>query len=487
SLDNLLADSLLQVNPDTSLKIVYNNTLYNVSVDSLVNIPSTISKQSFGSPFSADSIHPGSLLFSQTSHNTLALGNAQITKIIIRSGYLDLIIKNTLQGKIQCTYQIPCATNILGLFSITRLVPAGTIASPSVYTEQIPVEGYSLNLTGPSGSSYNTITSTINAITDPHGGYDNILLHDSITVSASFEGLVLDYAKGYFGSESFKSGKKDSPFSLFKKITAGTLTLQSMQLTLNITNGFGIDANLLIKEIKSINNRTGNVVSLISPIIGNTINITRAYESGNSTNPVIPSTYSFNLNSSNFLQLIENLPDSLEYSLNMTTNPLGNVSSGNDFIYNKYGFNATLDLEIPLSLVANNLTLTDTIGFNLSKPNGYTINRGVLTLIADNGFPFSAGTQLFLLNANKVKTDSLIVSNNIISAPMLDANYKVISPLRSIIKIPLSGAKLNDLFNAKKMIIVARFNTAAQPNFIKIYNNYKLGMEVTGDFNMTVN
>ncbi|MGD0711851.1 MAG: hypothetical protein ABR968_11815, partial [Bacteroidales bacterium] len=30
SLNNLLTDSLIQVNPDTSLKIVYDNTLYNV-------------------------------------------------------------------------------------------------------------------------------------------------------------------------------------------------------------------------------------------------------------------------------------------------------------------------------------------------------------------------------------------------------------------------------------------------------------------------
>jgi hypothetical protein len=486
-INNLLADSLIQINSDSSLKIVYNNTLYSVSVDSLVNVPSTISKQSFGSPGIFDSIKPGEQLLNQHNNNILALGNAQVTKIIIKSGFVDLKIKNTMKGKMQCTYNIPSATLSGVPFSITELVPAGTILLPSSYSAKIDVSGYDLNLTGPNNNSYNTVASQTIVLTDPNGGYDNILQYDSLTVMASFDGLVLDYAKGYFGSESFQSGKKDSPFSLFSKITAGTLNLQSMQLTLNITNGFGIDANLIVHEIKSINSRTGNVVPLSSNIIGNTINITRAQESGNTANPVIPSTYSFNLNNSNFLQLINNLPDSLEYSISMTTDPLGNVSAGNDFIYNNYGFSASLDLEIPLSLVANNLTLTDTLGFNLSKPGGYTINRGVLTLIANNGFPFSAAMQLFLLDVNNKKTDSLIVSNNTISAPSLNASYKVEAPLTSIIKIPLSGAKLNHLYGAKKMIVVARFNTASQPNYIKIYDYYKLGIQLTGDFNMTVN
>ncbi len=490
TLGNLLTDSLIQVNPDTSLKIVYNNTLYSVSIDSLVNIPNTISQQAFSSNFTLDSVLPGTqILYNDTDKNHLALGDAQVTEIIVKSGFINITLNNSLNDKMLCVYKIPYATLAGAPFSVTDTIPAGTISAPSAYTVKVDISGYKLNLTGVHSNSCNTLISVINSWTDPHGGKVSIIPGDSlIKAKASFEGLIIDYAKGYFGSQSFQSGKKDSPFSLFSKITAGSLKLQSMQLNLSITNGFGIDANLIIHEIKSINSRTGIAVPLSgTTIIGNTINLTRAQESGNASAPVIPTTYSFNLNSSNFLQLINNLPDSLEYSISMTTDPLGNVSSGNDFVYNNYGFNANLDLVIPLSLIANNLTLTDTIGFNLSKPSGYNINRGVLTLIANNGFPFSAAMQLFLLDANNKKTDSLIVSNNTISAPPLNASFKVVSPLTSIIKVPLSAAKLSNLYNAKKMIVVARFNTAGQPNYIKIYDYYKLGIQLTGDFNMTVN
>ncbi len=244
---------------------------------------------------------------------------------------------------------------------------------------------------------------------------------------------------------------------------------------------------LFLNQLKSVNTYNHTSVSLSSSIIGSTIHINRAQETYNPVDPVIPSVATFNLDNSNFKQLIENLPDSLEYSLDLQTDPLGNVSGGNDFMYYGYGFDANLDLEIPLSLIAHNLTLTDTVAFNLSKPSGYEINYGTLTLIADNGFPFTAAAQIFLLDANGHKTDSLISFSSPIASAPLDANYKVISKKRTQIQIPVTTLKLQHLYSSKKMVIVARFNTADQPHYIKIYSDYRLDMKLTGDINMTVN
>jgi hypothetical protein len=484
-INNILADSLIQANADSSLKIVYNSTLYSFSVDSLVNIPDTISNQTFISTFGFP-VPPGYTLLNQTNNNNLALGNAQVTKIIIKSGYVDLKIRNSLKGKMSCTYQIPYATLNGVPLSVTELVPAGTAASPSTYTTKVDVSGYTLNLTGQNGTGCNTLTSTIHVLTDPNGDTIPIASGDSLRVLASFENIVLDYAKGFFGMQQFQSGQQFSSFKLFNKITSGNLDLENVHLTLNISNGFGIDASLLIHEIRSINNRTGNSVSLNSSIIGSVIHVNRAQETY-SSNPVIPISTTFNLDNSNFKQLIENMPDQLEYSIDVTTDPLGNVSSGNDFIYNNYGFNSNLDLEIPLSLVANNLTLTDTVSFHLSKQSGYEINRGTLTLFADNGFPFSANTQIYLLDDSGNKVDSLMTTNNTIASALLGANNKVSSKTKSAIIIPVSGKKLDDLYNAKRMIIVARFNTTNQPSYIKIYSDYLLNIKITGDFNMTIN
>jgi len=485
-INNLIADSLLQTNPDTSIKIVYNNTLYNFSTDSLVNIPDTITQQVFHIPINITA-PPGQMILNKTDNKQLDLGDAKITKIIVKSGYINLKMKNTLKEKMLCTYQIPCAT-LNGIpFEVTDLIPAADVTGSVNFSKKVDISGYTFNLTGQNGNSANTLTSITKAWVNPNGNPVYITNLDSLQIFAGFEDIIIDYAKGYFGSKIFQSGQQFAAFDLFKKITSGSLSLEDIHLVLSVSNGFGVDAGLLIHEIKSVNNRTNTTVSLVSSIISSSININRAQETNNPSSPVIPSVFLSNLDNSNFRQLIENLPDQMEFSLDITTDPLGNISCGNDFIHNKYGFKADLDLEIPLSLIAHELTLTDTIDFNLSKPDGYKINHGVLTLIADNGFPFTAATQLFLLDNNSALTDSLMPFSNIIDSAPLDANDKVISKKRNTIKIPVTGEKLDHLYNAKKIIIVVSFNTALQGHYIKIYSDYSLDMKLTGDFDMTVN
>jgi len=168
----------------------------------------------------------------------------------------------------------------------------------------------------------------------------------------------------------------------------------------------------------------------------------------------------------------------------VATNPMGNISSGNDFVYYNNPLKAILDMEIPLSLIASNLTLTDTVDFDLGENTG-TIESGTLSLYADNGFPFSAQVQLYLLNDNMQVTDSLLFPD-MITAPALNGNYMVIRPARSVIQIPLPGEKISRLYQTKKMRVVARFNTAGAGHHVKIYEQYRLDLKLTGDFSYMI-
>ncbi|MFH0866655.1 MAG: hypothetical protein V1904_10690 [Bacteroidota bacterium] len=486
TINNLLADSLIQQEADSSLTIVYNNTLYSFSVDSLVDIPDTIKQVVFHIPIDIVA-QPNQQIINTTDNKILDLGDAVVTKIIIKSGYVNLDIKNTIAEKVLCQYNIPCASNNGTPLELTDLVPASTSSGPTMYTRSVDISGYTFDLTGTDGTGANILTSIIQAWIDPNGNPVNITHLDSLSILATFNSLVIDYAKGYFGTQTIESGIKTSDFDLFKNITDGSLLLEDLHLVLSVTNGFGVDASLLIHEIKSVNSHNGNTVTLNSSIINSLININRAQETYNPSSPVNPTHYNFNLDNSNFKQLIENLPDKIEYSLDVTTNPLGNVSGGNDFIYNGFGFNANLDLEIPLSVIATNLTLTDTIDFHLSEPEGYSVNSGMLTLFADNGFPFSATSQIYLLDENNLVTDSLMTLNNTIVSAPLDAQDKAIGKKETQIKIAVNGNRLDNLFHAKKIILTVKFNTAHPGHYIKIYSNYAIDMILTGDFNMTVN
>lgn len=485
TINNLLADSLIHTEADSSLTLVYNNCLYSFSVDSLVNVPDTIKNLPLKYPF-VHLFQPGDQILNATDVKNLDLGGAQVTRIIVKSGNVKLSIRSTIHEKVKCTYQIPCADKNGAMLEVSDIVPECIGTIPATYSNTYDISGYSFDLTGSNGNSSNKLTSVINAWIDPAG--DSVTInYDSLTILATFDHLIIGYAKGYFGTQTVESGIQTTNFDLFKKITDGTLSLEDIHLVLSIENGFGVDASAMIHEIKSVNSHTGNTVALTSPLINSQININRASETYNPTSPVNSTHYDFNLDNSNFKQMIENLPDKLEYSLDVSTDPLGNVSSGNDFVYNGYGFNANLDLEIPLSVMATNLTLTDTISFNLDKPGGYSVNSGILTLYADNGFPFSAAAQIYLIDENSVITDSLMTSNNTISPAPLDAQDIATGTEESVIKIPVSGSRIDHLYNAKRIILVVKFNTAHQGHYIKIFSNYAIDMKLTGDFNMTVN
>jgi len=484
TINNLLADSLLYSNPDNSLTIVFNNRLFHFSLDSIMSMPDNITYQCFHIPINT-TVPPGQQILDISDDKNLAIGSAKITDIIARQGIVNLEVTNTIHEKVLCTYDIPSATKDGVPFQVSEMIPAAGI-TPAVFQKGFDLSGYNIDMRGPLHNKANILTTRIRAWIDSAGNSVAVTTSDSFLVSAKFDHVLLNYAKGYFGSESFTSTPDSTAFTLFNKIIDGTLNLEHVHMALNIINGFGVDAQVRLNNLTSINTRTHNSVALTGPIIGSNININRATETYVLSNPVNPSTYPISLDNTNIKLLIENLPDQLSYGVDFTSNPLGNVSSGNDFFYYDHGIDADLDMEIPLSLIANNLTLCDTVNFNITKPtNGSAIKDGTFTLIADNGFPFEATVQLYLLNNYNAVFDSLFTQGTIASAP-LDVNNIVISKQRSKLLIPVTEEKMDRIYDAKKLRIVARFNTANSGQYIKIYNTYSIDFKLTGDFNYIV-
>jgi hypothetical protein len=185
--------------------------------------------------------------------------------------------------------------------------------------------------------------------------------------------------------------------------------------------------------------------------------------------------------------MIENLPDKFGYSMQMITNPLGNISGSNDFIYVDKLLKASLKMEIPLSLVANNLTLQDTLDFNISTTDGsQNVHSGTITLFANNGFPFDASLQVYTLNENNAVTDSLFGYANTIDEAPINSSLRVIGKKLTKIVIPIDENRMNLLYATKRIVLKAKFNTSAQPQYIKIYSDYGLDVKLVGDFNYTV-
>ncbi len=484
TLEDLLPDSVLQTNPDTSIKLVYQENIFEVDMDSLFQIPDTTITEIYIFPFNSIA-NPGNSFYSSAEERTLNVNNGvQLNYALIESGFIELEVFSEIKEKIIITYTIPSAIKNGDTLELKEIIPAGTLSQSGYFKKVIDLSGYELDLTGISGSQVNTfITRAVGTVDTNATGPVTIATGETITYVNNLINIVPYFVRGYFGSQQLHFGPETTNITAFNQIISGTLDLEQVDVNLEFKNGIGVDAQLILNQFSTINTNTANNVALSHSSIGSPLNLNRA-QLTYSVPEVNYTNYNvmINTSNSNIDQLIEIFPNQLLYDINLEVNPLGNISGGNDFVYKKHSLETNLNVEFPLSLIANNLTLQNALDFSLtSESETGRIIDGTLFLYVTNGYPFNADLQLALYDENNNFLQNLAVNNQIQSAPV-NAALKVVSKKESLVSIPLTGTDVDNLYLTKKIILSIAFTTTAQPQFIKIYEGYSIDIKVVGDF-----
>jgi len=491
TIGDLIPDSLQQQNADSSLTLVYDDNLYRVSLSEIVEIPDTSIVESFTLPFGSTTIAPGAQIYSGQQVTEFDAQGAELTELLVRNGTIEFTLTSTISQPHVLRYEI-LRSGFGGPngipFTATIQMPAGSQANPATVTDTRNMNGYYIDLRGPNGNEFNqmeTLFEISNGATS-----DSVLIQagDNATVSSTFKDVTPQCVRGYFGSELVDVTPDGSnSIELFNRIVDGTIDIDDIDLTLELVNGVGADARVEIDGLTAINNSSGNTVDLNHSIIGSTVNLTRAQENAG---VITPSTYSVNLNpgNSNVDLFLENLPDEVDFDLDFTLNPLGNVSNGHDFLYHNSELAINLNAEFPLCLLANNLTLSDTVDIDLVEDSiTGRVNSGTLYIIAENGFPLSVDLQLYLLDGAGNQVDSFIVAGSL-PAGVTDANRIVTARTPSRVQLTLSEAQMNEIYQGNRRLeLRAVFNTPeVNPPHYKLYSHYDLKLTVTVDANYTV-
>jgi len=477
-IDSFLADSLLESDTAHLIHVVYDEVLFEYSPDSILEVPDTITSQVYQSPFNV-TLQPGQLFLNKSEEKLYKFGDAKLKFINIQKGYISFEVSNSVQEAILMTYTIPLATKDGVSFEYTELIPAAS-SVPYVFSKKIDISGYTLDMRGANGLGANLIGTLLKARLNPNGSPTTITPQDYFVVNIKFDEFVLDYANGYFSQTAINLDDY-SKMDVFNIIKSGNFNLESINIALDIVNGFGIDASLNIHEMASTNTLSGQSILLHAAVLGQYINIMRATQTADALAPVIPTVYTIDFDNTNVKELFENMPDRVSFIIDGTTNPMGNISGGNDFYYRGYGLQLKLRLDIPLSLKTNELTLIDTVKFNFENNNDKNkITKGSFKLSADNGFPFDALLQVFMLDSTNTLIDSMLFNNNILAAPLNTQNI-VSQKRKTVMDVPLSSTKLDNLYNTKKMLVKVVFNTYNN-SYLKIYDFYNIDLKLTGDF-----
>lgn len=486
NINNILPDSVLQSNVDSSMKIVYEGDIYKLSMDTLFNIPDTTIKNNFNIPF-AYTFNPGQVVINNSvSETTYSLGTAQLRTVTIKKGSVRYTVKSKIHEVTDFVYAIPGA-KLNGIpFSINVSVPAAIGSTPGIYNKVFDLSGYQIDLTGISHNKVNTIYTSLRASVSATGNPVNVAPTDSLIIENTFYDMFPYYAKGYFGNNTFDIGPASTDFTMFNRILSGSIQLEDVNFKLSLENPIGMDARVYINNLSSINSRTGISINLANSIVGSPININRAAESGSTVYPTY-ANFPLTIANSNIKPMIENLPDKFGYTMKIITNPMGNISGSNDFIYSDQLLKAKINMEIPLSLIATNLVLSDTLNLNIQgSTESQNIHSGTITLLANNGFPLDASVQLYFLNAQNVITDSLYDHTNTIDEALINSSLRVIAKKPTKLVSPVSESKMKVLYASKRAILKIKFNTSSQSQYIKIYSDYSIDVKLIGDVNYTI-
>jgi len=484
-ISNLINDTLLQSDTNHVLHLVYEKNLYNLNLDSIINIPDTVLTNALSFPLFVN-IGPEITFYNNTTQLVFGTNGPQLRRAILRHGTLIMTAVNYTVAGLNFQLNIPGAIRDGMPFSqsgfVSNAAPGDSVLQDFVYD----LSGYDLNLTGTSGASFNTLSYNLSVTTASNSDTIHAIQNQTLfKVHQKFSGIFPEYVKGYLGSDTITAGPSSTAIDIFNKIQSGMLNLSDATLTATIENGIGADARFKVNNIISVNSRTGVSVPLLSnQLINQNININRATETGVASNPVNTTQNIFVLNSSNsnIISFIENLPDALAYSMHLTTNPLGNISGYNDFVYADHLVSTKMRFEMPLRFSSDHLTFVDTTNF-ISDPEKTFENfkSGKLRLIADNGFPFRTTISLMLLDENMTAMTTL-TSTGIIASAVVGSSGRVTQRVESIVQIPISEQQMVSLRNTKKIITRASFTTSQYPVFRDIYNDYSIQLQLIADF-----
>ncbi|MCB0482193.1 MAG: hypothetical protein KDC83_12215 [Flavobacteriales bacterium] len=494
-LQNLFEDSLIKPDQNNLLRIVYRDNFLDFKLDEDFVIPDTAiftgNRGSF--PINWDKRFP---LISDTNTNVLNISQINLKYLRVKSGSIKFKIYSSITEPVVAKYVMPIATDKDGKqLSVSENIPAAiNSTTPTIVEKEVDLSGYLLDLRGTKKNKYNTIqfyfqVTFLNTF-QPDTFY-NYSSKDYVDIESTFSEVVPEYGKGVFLTQTFKNSQpEDDAFDVFKNFISGSLLLDQAKFNFVFNNYVGADLTARVNQLVSLNEKTGKSVPLSGEVIGQSINVARAKEDYDQPYPhIIPEENPFSLNdqNSNIVELIENLPTGLDYEVEFTINPLGNVSGGNDFIYNGYGVKAALDVEIPLCIRAENLLLVDTTDFapGSKEDDLNQIKGGFLNIYCDNLYPLSAKLRIDLIDENGSFLMTLLEPNSEIKSGIPESDGVVKKEVRTVLKAPISPSIIDQFYLAKRAIVYLTFNSPGTAP-VKLYSFYNTKVKVVGDVQYNV-
>lgn len=451
-----------------------------IDTSDAINLKVTLDKLD---PVSATAVFPAQDLFNETATAQIFPPSALLTSVHVKEGKIFMDALSTIDDSINLIYRLPGATNNGTILEFLEVIPAAPVGSSVNAFREIPVENYTLDLTGLPDTTgvYNTFYTIFRGGIDSTGRLINLSLDDSVFVKTGIDELIADRGYGFLGYDTISSVER-APFDAFLEVLGGNFQLEDVQMSLDIANYIGAEFDFRINDVKSIS--PTQTTSLTWNQLGFDFTINRALENRPGAQPT-PGLLNIPLNNtnSNIQNLLETQPDSFAIDLDAYMNKGKSPTDFTQFLNTNYGIEAWLNATVPLNVALEGLIFRDTIPFNFDDfDEGNQINSGSLKVLASNHYPFTADLKIYLVEDNSYVSDSLFTSEPIAAAEV-SSEGRVIAATDSELEIILDTKVFDKLRATRRLVIEVQINTPAYPDLVEFNSRDYIDLSLVGDFN----
>ncbi|MGP8216109.1 MAG: hypothetical protein ACLQQ4_11130 [Bacteroidia bacterium] len=475
-------NGLITVDDSNFCTLVYNGTLFSIRADSLINLPDQ-PLPNYSATLSAAEINTLNTTtntvtqaFSDTVNYNTGTNNPLLDSIIFNTGTINVTLNSGFPFNGQVVITIPKMKNNGVPFSQTLTF---TAASPSI-SATYNMAGYTIDMTlGGTTSNKFVVDYTV---TMTGTGVGNATTAESIGISGGFSNMMFAKIFGDLGQLSlFSSNNDTTAISIFQNVVGngtGTFTIVNPSITVVVSNSYGVPIRATLPLFEGYNPPATNFpitgVPSPIPILSPTI-----FQIGQ----VLTDSFTLSNSNSNIASIVNNdHPKKIIYNGSAKSNPNGPTNQ--NFLIDTSRCKVYMEANLPLYGTANNFWLIDTVQFSPGSFITSNVVWALFKIYSSNGMPLDLNMQIYFTDSLYNKLDSLISPPQLIlKSGVLNGAGKVVSPTVVNYQTKFSQARLQNLKNAKYMLMSERASTSNGGNTnVKIYSNYnvlvKVGMQV---------
>ena len=450
----------------------------------------TLSDQSFDIDIPLGSLSgiPGGVPFTGTvtvqdtsTYDFMFPNSEELTSVDFSMGLLTISVDNSLSHEVSMTLTIPSLVDGSSTFTDVLVASANSTA-----ITQVNLSSYDLDFTQGNLGFNEFIVQTEATII---GSGASISSADNLILSFGMSSMNFNQIVGDLKYRHFDIGTEEIVFDIFQS-SFGALSFQltNPEIRLDITNSFGFDVYMgmdsmyyedlsgsFLDHILYDSTAQGNLqqAPFYFPVVNQPLT-----PGGTSTSSIV-----MDATNSSIDQLINATPKQMVFSSSASINLDTNITNTN-YVLSNSEISVSSEILLPLEGYAGGWALGDTLPFDFTVDSLFssntTIEESVIKFVTTNGWPVEVEFTLELLDGSKNLLTSIANQEMIIESGMLDANGRVETPTIKLTELFCDSTCVNNLNQTRFVVLNVSANTDNFSNqqSVKIYNDYKLGIEM---------